>query len=223
MRYMLCFFPLVGVVIGALQLGWVKLAAMLEITPALFGAVAVLIPIIISGGIHMDGWIDTVDALSSRADTQKKRKILKDPHVGAFGVLGCALYLLLQWGLFQELYIRNPEMLLFVCAGYVLSRSSSALSIISWKPAEETGLVGMFYESAAKIPVGLVGLLAVFATAYFFPLPFMMIVYAVYVALHEWMCRRQFGGNNGDLAGFLLQNVELLCLVFAVINGIVAR
>jgi len=227
LRYALCFFPLIGVVIGALQWGWFLLARQLGLVPALFGAVAVLLPILISGGIHMDGWMDTVDALASRAEPEKKRQILKDPHVGAFGVLGCVLYLLLQWGLWQQIY-QTPGLILWVCWGYILSRSLNAESIVSFPTAAQSGIVHTFKTSASRISVMVAISVMCIATL----LPFIQSVrghsfgllvpiFMVYFYFfHKRMCMRQFGGNSGDLAGFLLQNIELWCLIAAAIGGI---
>ena len=68
MRYAMCALPLIGLVIGLILWGWVALADALEIDGFLFGAVYALVPIAVTGGIHMDGLMDTADALGSRAD-----------------------------------------------------------------------------------------------------------------------------------------------------------
>ena len=64
MRYAVCFFPMVGVAAGGLLLGWCWLCQLLALTPALRAAGGVVIPLLVSGGIHMDGWCDTADALA---------------------------------------------------------------------------------------------------------------------------------------------------------------
>ena len=65
MRYMMCFFPLIGIVIGALAVGWAWLSERLQAGEILKSAVYVLIPVAVTGGIHLDGLLDTADALSS--------------------------------------------------------------------------------------------------------------------------------------------------------------
>ena len=65
MKYMLAFLPLVGVVQAALLLGWTALSGCLAVNGVLFAAVAALIPLLVTGGIHMDGLCDTADALAS--------------------------------------------------------------------------------------------------------------------------------------------------------------
>ena len=79
MRYSLCAFPLVGVLCGVL---WCVCAS-LPLPAMVRAAGFCLIPIWVTGGIHLDGYADTCDALSSYGDREKKLEILKDPHCGA--------------------------------------------------------------------------------------------------------------------------------------------
>lgn len=89
-KYSMCFFPLIGAVIGLLLWGWLALCDVLGFGALLRGAVGALLPILVTGGIHMDGFMDTSDALASWQPPEKRLEILKDSHVGAFAVLGCA-------------------------------------------------------------------------------------------------------------------------------------
>ena len=88
MRYALCAFPLVGVVCGAL---WC-VCGVLPLPAAARAAAFCLVPVWVTGGIHLDGYADTCDALSSYGDTTKKLEILKDPHCGAFAVIRLCSY-----------------------------------------------------------------------------------------------------------------------------------
>ena len=88
MRYALCAFPLVGVVCGAL---WC-VCGVLPLPAAARAAGVCLVPVWVTGGIHLDGYADTCDALSSYGDTAKKLEILKDPHCGAFAVIRLCSY-----------------------------------------------------------------------------------------------------------------------------------
>ncbi len=87
MRYALCAFPLVGVVCGLAWWGWAALAARLSFPLLLRAAGLCLAPVLVTGGIHLDGYADTCDALASCAAPEKKQEILKDPHCGAFAVI----------------------------------------------------------------------------------------------------------------------------------------
>ena len=78
MRYALCAFPLIGGVIGAL---W-SLCGALPLPDMIRAGGFCLIPVLVTGGIHLDGYADTSDALSSYGDREKKLEILKDPRCG---------------------------------------------------------------------------------------------------------------------------------------------
>ena len=93
MRFLLCAFPLVGVVVGA-----AVAAAVLFVRDGLLVSLcAVVFPVAVTGGIHFDGFMDTCDALASHAGRERKLAIMQDSHAGAFAVLGCVLYVLAQF------------------------------------------------------------------------------------------------------------------------------
>ena len=98
MRYVMCFFPLVGTVIGGLVYLWSKISSSLPFSNVFHTVILILIPLIITGGIHMDGYLDTLDALSSYGSKEKKLEILKDPHTGAFALIHCVIYFFLTYG-----------------------------------------------------------------------------------------------------------------------------
>ena len=87
MKYHLIFFPWVGAVIGGLEYGWQKLSYEFNISYIVFTLIALVIPVIVTGGFHVDGYMDTSDALASWGDKEKRLEILKDSHVGAFAVI----------------------------------------------------------------------------------------------------------------------------------------
>ena len=94
MRYAICFFPAVGVLCGAALWLWAVLAQATGMSGVLFAAIAACLPILVTGGIHMDGYLDTVDALSSHQTREKKLAIMKDANCGAFAVIYGGVYLL---------------------------------------------------------------------------------------------------------------------------------
>lgn len=124
MRYALGFLPLIGVLVGACEYGWLLLAGKLALSGLLYAAGAVLIPVVITGGIHLDGFADTCDALCSYGDREKRLEILKDPHVGAFAILWIGALLVAQLGLFAQVYETpaSAKLLLFGYAAPALWR-----------------------------------------------------------------------------------------------------
>ena len=105
MRYSMCFFPWIGAVIGAIFWGWFRLSALLGISTLAFILISAALPLIITGGFHVDGFMDTMDALHSYQPRERKLEILKDSHIGAFSVIKLAEFGLIMWRLFPRLWI----------------------------------------------------------------------------------------------------------------------
>lgn len=79
-KHALCalFFPFVGVLIGSIEYLFAVCLLYLKVPQLVIGAVLTLIPILITGGIHIDGFLDTIDAISSYKSKEEKLKILDD-------------------------------------------------------------------------------------------------------------------------------------------------
>ena len=92
MKYALCFFPVVGAVIGALCGLWGWLCMTFGLSAFLFAGGMALIPLLITGGIHLDGFVDTSDGLHSHLEPAKKLEIRKAPHIGAVCVIRSGMY-----------------------------------------------------------------------------------------------------------------------------------
>ena len=105
MRYALCAFPLVGLLCGVL---WCVCGVLPLPAPARAAGFC-LVPVWVTGGIHLDGYADTCDALSSYGDREKKLEILKDPHCGAFAVIRLCSYFAAYLALCRELKKRTDE------------------------------------------------------------------------------------------------------------------
>ena len=80
MKYMFCFFPFIGTVIGGLTMLVAYLGLRFGYQPGFVTAVLVLVPVFVTGGIHVDGLLDTSDALSSWQERSRRLEILKDSH-----------------------------------------------------------------------------------------------------------------------------------------------
>lgn len=217
MKYAMCFFPLVGIIIGALVWLWTWVCITFGVAPLLFCAVLVLIPVICSGAIHIDGLIDTSDAIYSRQTKERKLEILKDPHVGAFGIIICCGYFILSLGGAAQFY-QNPKFLIILCLGYILSRSMSSLSIVSFKTAKNSGLAHVFSDNADKKAVQITSIIYIILTVLamiFLNVTIGSLVFAIcmlWLLLFKRICYKGFGGLTGDLAGFLLCVTELMIL-----------
>lgn len=223
MKYAMCFFPAVGIVTGicVYLLGGILLKSPVQ---TLFFCVAMtLLPILINGGIHLDGFMDTMDALSSYGDREKKLEILKDPNSGAFAVIGICCYLLVSLALWSEV---DSEMLVVIGCGYVLSRALSGLSVVAFTAAKDSGLAKTFQDGAHRRVTAAVMVAYIVATSavmiYYSPVMAAgaILLAGVSFGYHAYVCKRKFGGITGDLAGYFLQICELLILAGTLAGGL---
>ena len=210
MRYALCAFPLIGVVIGALW--WLCGALPL---PALARAAGFcLVPVWVTGGIHLDGYADTCDALSSYGDTAKKLEILKDPHCGAFAVIRLCSYFTAYFALCCCVQFTPRTAMLWMLA-LVGERALSGLAVASFPMAKNTGLAHTFATAADKTKVrrALTVLCIVLGAALVLLGGWAMVCAAGAVfARYYQVAKKQFGGTTGDLAGWFLQKCEIWML-----------
>ena len=219
-RYMLVCLPFVGVVIGLVEFLWVSLVDLLELGRVLRAAGFTLIPILLTGGIHLDGFMDTVDALKSHAAPEKKRAILKDPHAGAFAVIGLGCYLLAYYAFWYDL---GPGAVRLMIPMHVMSRSLSAVSgtLLPVRPGEGTL---NFFRQAADKKAGILAVCwvilsaAILVAVHYFVGSVMALGAVVTLLLVRRMAMKQFEGMSGDLAGFQLQVAELVMLGLLVLT-----
>ena len=104
-------------------------------------------------GIHVDGFMDTMDAMHSYLPREEKLRILKDSHIGAFSVICLLGYYLTYLGWISEL--RSERAVLCFCLGFLLSRILSGLSIVYFPGAKKEGLLYAFSSTAHKRSVRL--------------------------------------------------------------------
>ena len=115
--YSVVMLPILGFVIGAV---WAVVAFLLSLLGApqlLSAAILAVCTALVSGFIHLDGFMDCCDAILSRRDLAERQRILKDSHTGAFAVISVVILFLLQFGAFAEFAGKNVWMLVFLPAG----------------------------------------------------------------------------------------------------------
>ena len=210
MRYAMCAFPLIGVVCGGLW--W--LCGMLPLPPLVRSAGFTLIPVLVTGGIHLDGYADTCDALSSYGDREKKLAILSDPHCGAFAVIRLCTYFLAYFAVASSVAFSVRTAVLMTLA-FVLERSLSGFAVAAFPMAKNTGLVHTFATAADRKRVRVILLvlsLALCAAMVCLGGWAMVLAALAVLGWYYHVSRKQFGGITGDLAGWFLQKAEFWML-----------
>ena len=215
MRYSMCFFPLIGFVTGGLLILADLLLGLAGAGAIMRACLLTVIPAWVTGGIHVDGLMDTADALSSHAPVEEKLRILKDPHTGAFAVIVCICYFLLAVGGFSE---TSTQDLYLLCPCFVLSRAWSGLALVVFRKAKTTGLLKSFSDAAHARRVRNILLGCILCAAAWLVWrhawrgALAAGLSAVVFLWYRYISYKQFGGITGDLAGFFLQICELVIL-----------
>lgn len=221
-RYALCFFPLIGAVSGAIFLLWRYICGLLGVSSFLCGAVSALIPLLVTGGIHLDGFCDVTDAKASCADRETKLKIMSDPHIGSFAVMKVCAYLILQTALLSEM--KSIAAAVVAAVGFVLSRALSGFAAVTFKGAKKDGALQSFAKPAHKnVTVAVLVIIAFFSAAAMLGAGLAVGGCAILGAVLTFVYYRvssykNFGGITGDLAGWFLQICEMAVLLGAVLG-----
>lgn len=225
MKYMLCFFPWIGAVIGICVYLWSLLCSRFGIGSLCYAAIGTAIPILVTGGFHVDGFMDTMDAFHSYQPREKKLEILKDSHIGAFAVIMLALYGLIYLGTFSE--ITNLSLQKIICAGFFLARCLSGISVVSFRGAKKEGMLSYFADQSQKNTVRLL-LCIQAALCIIFMLSQSVIGGSIVTAAallaflyYYYRTKKEFGGITGDTAGYFVLLCEIsMMITAAVLNHI---
>ena len=222
MKYALCFFPFIGVIIGLVMSGGLWFLREYQFGAFFTACIATVIPVLITGGIHLDGYLDTIDALNSYGDREKRLEILKDPNSGAFAIIFGLVYFVLSIGIWSEV---SFKVMPFTAVTYVMSRTLSGFSVAAFPLAKNTGLAAAFQDGAHRNHVKRI--MAVYFVIEMFLLLWMdvrigsvvVVVSFVIFAYYYRVCKKIFGGITGDLAGFFLQIYELAIVAALMVTG----
>lgn len=211
-KNMMKFYPVVGLIVGVI---WSLIYVILSIIncPIMIKTTVIMIlPFIMSGMLHLDGYCDVCDAILSRREREEKLRILKDSHIGAFAVISLIILFFLQSsGVFsfleKDMDVKNITCLLMLIP--VISRSLAGYFLLSKITIKESSLGTYFKKGTNKtdivIMVGAVILsticILINSGLKYSTIPLTM---TVIVTIGVRKCIKEFGGVSGDVAGFAL-------------------
>ncbi|MBR4744500.1 MAG: adenosylcobinamide-GDP ribazoletransferase [Oscillospiraceae bacterium] len=221
---MLLMLPLIGAMIGALWALAAFLLCMAALPGLMTAGLLTVIPYLLTGFIHLDGYMDCCDAILSRRDIEERRRILKDSHTGAFAVIALTVVVLLSFSFLTGLSDRTPAWcLIFLPAA---SRCVSALGVMSLSPMPGSSYEKVQPEVSNGCRAGAWFLLVAAAV-----LPMLLfgwtglcaVVTMAVSALAMFRGRSQLGGMNGDISGFAITLGECagICALVLLSGGIV--
>lgn len=208
----LTYFPVIGFLISAVLFVVLKLFSILGFGYIAQDTVVVVLLIIITGGLHLDGLADTFDAMLSRKNKDQMLLIMRDSHIGAMGVLGLISIIFLK---IVFLFSVNFSLMLVPLALMcVLSRYSMVLSMFLFPYARPEGKARVYIEGiTGKILLiaTIITLLAVFLFWQFKGLLVMVIV-CIFSYIFSNRMTNKIGGITGDTLGALCEINELVVL-----------
>ncbi len=208
------FFPVIGTVLGCI-LYLIYIATAGRFPVAVRGAFIFSALVIFTGGMHADGLMDSMDALFSGRTREKKLAILKDSHVGAFGVIALVTVFILKFTLITGLCSSPGIGWLFI---FPTTARWGMVYLIRFFPyLREEGLGRAFSRYTGNLEFGLATLFLGLVTAIFWSWPGFLAIAVLAVFLHLWGrgVVRTLGGTTGDIYGAtaeLLETVTLICL-----------
>ncbi|MBR0399731.1 MAG: adenosylcobinamide-GDP ribazoletransferase [Mogibacterium sp.] len=224
MTYSIALFPWVGAVIGLVFVCVYRAGILLSVPLTAVCLLMTAVPVVITGGFHIDGIMDVSDALSSYGSREDKLRILKDPHIGAFAVIRlcvCGLvYMASLITLAGSAKISAAgsayEAVLILAAGFFTARAFSALGVLNLRSAKNEGM--LFYEASCagsgrkannilcSLWICAVSILIIYID------PVMgiaeMLTAAACFAWYKYKCYKEFGGITGDTAGWFVTVCE---------------
>ena len=214
---MLLFLPVVGLEIGLIWVGLAWLCRLLNLPTMITALVLSAYPYLVTGFLHLDGYMDVTDAVKSWRDLERRREILKDSHVGSFAVIGIVLLAIAQFAVFASIPAdANYLVLIFIPA---VSRCCSALAVTGLKPMSTSQYADQKKPKSHMVALSI--MLCLFLVVgfllcgkYGFALVGCMVGYGL--ALRR--AYKSLDGMNGDISGFSLTLGELAAAaVFALL------
>ncbi|RAK22211.1 cobalamin-5'-phosphate synthase [Anoxybacillus vitaminiphilus] len=215
-RWSVRFFPLVGGLLGGLLAAQYWLFAHYTSVSALFLSLWLLFfPVLFSGGLHLDGWMDCSDAFFSYRDQKRRQEIMSDSRVGAFAVISVIFLLSFRFLFIYETIMSGMELTFLLLIPF-LSRSFMSLLLIQGRLAKPNGMAAAFREHVNTVDGWIIA-------AVLLVIPFCLIVFDIdqlfsisLLVVSAFICliwsqsfyKKQFGGITGDTLGAFVEGVE---------------
>lgn len=208
------FFPLIGGIIGLLLFGIVYgvqyfLGAKVPLHALAIGLI--FFEILVTGGLHCDGLMDTVDGIFSGRPREGMLEIMKDSRVGAFGAMAFSLLLLVKYSLLMDIEFNQLSLALLVMP--IVARSAVVVGITLYPYARANGLGKVFYECSHGQTLWIAGITALLLLV---PLGKLALVSGVVgVGMAFVFCQhvnKKLGGLTGDVYGAIIEITEVVVL-----------
>jgi adenosylcobinamide-GDP ribazoletransferase len=211
----LTYFPLVGLILGAILLG-LHYGLTLILPPPVVNALLVIALVILTGAHHLDGFIDTCDGVIAGKSKKERLAIMSDSKVGAFGIVGAILLLLLKYASLSSASIL-PSLLLMP----TLSRWAMVGIIFTFPYAKSSGMGLAFKQGASwqRLTISTaIALIAAVVLLKWWGLVLVVTLGLIAFGIASYF-RSRLGGLTGDNYGAINELAEVLVLLLIILLG----
>lgn len=222
------FYPAIGLIVGLIWYGVFRLLNLLGASIIVTTAITLITPFILTGMLHLDGYMDVCDALLSRRDKEEKLRILKDPHTGAFAVISVVMLFVVNFsGLYtvisnsiQDNSINISTIGLILIP--IISRSLMGYLLLSKESMKGSSLGAFFKQGTGKIDRFILLsslIISSIISIFIFGICGLIMSLAMILVSTFFVNNavKEFGGMSGDSAGYglvIAETIGILILSF---------
>ncbi len=210
------YFPVVGIIIGLILAGLNWLLSLI-LPSAVVNALLIVVLVIITGALHLDGFVDTCDGIAGHKSVEERWRVMRDSRAGAFGIVGVVLLLLVKYASLNSVpptFITAT--LLFMP---VVSRWAMVYALYIYPYARPSGLGTAFKQSTRWPQFTAATLITLVVAAAIYPLCqltgfFLLFGIWIVTTLFSIYLKRKFFGLTGDTYGAINEVAEVMVFVF---------
>lgn len=217
------FLPLTGVVIGALSYFLIILGVRYDLPRVFLVITLTLIPFIVTGGFHIEGFLDVCDARHSFSSPEHKKEILKDPHLGAFAVIDLAVFLLIWIAslyliVYKSLLTQDLSYLRLYSVVFFFVRAFCAVTCVMLDKMSGSRMLSFETKNTGRGDIVFIFLQIIGAAVFMinedvFAAAASLLLMILFCLWYKRMTSKEFGGINGDTSGYFVAAGEELMVV----------
>jgi len=206
------WYPLVGLVLGAVGAGLFAVGRLLFPAPVVAALVIILLEAF-TGALHLDGFMDTCDGLGSGKPRERALEIMKDSRVGAMGVFGAVAVIVLKVAALAT--FATPQAALVLCIGWPAARALPIWNVSLFPYARAAGTGGAFTEGKSQWALIFATLSAVIIAVFFGGVHglLLLLLAILLTLLIQANIALKLHGLTGDVYGMGIEMVETLVLL----------
>lgn len=209
-KHVVPYWPVVGWLTGSLTAGMLWLAAHILSFPVAV-LVAIIFRLLITGALHEDGLADCCDGFGGGKDREGILRIMKDSHIGSYGVIGLVLYFLLLWSLLKSMTLSMAVPAIIAADVWSKFSSSQIIDFLPYARKEEESKAGVVYQPLSVIEFFIGLAVAIPAVFCLLPIKYWPVCIFPFIVLLLFVrkMKHKIGGYTGDCCGALFLLSEL--------------